>query len=146
MAKQEGDGRSIAVERRVAAPPERAFDAWIVPEVAGRWLFADKKDGSACELDARVGGRYRITRTADGQSYVAVGEYVEVNRPARLVFTYGMPQFSPEFATVTVGIEPDGAAGSRVRVVQDSVPEGYEDALREGWEEMFDMLEAALLA
>ena len=144
MEEREGARRSITVTRRFRASPAQAFDAWVLPEIASRWLFADPKIGSVCELDPRVGGNYRITREADGQRYVAVGEYREVCRPARLAFTFGMPQFSPEFAAISVCIDPDGD-GCVMRLVQGDLEEGYQDATRQGWEEMFNLLETTLL-
>lgn len=133
----------VSLQRVFAVAPAVLFDAWTVPEVASRWLFAPSGGGSVCELDVRVGGAYRITRTEDGQKYVAVGEYRTVDRPSRLAFTFGMPQFAPGFATVTVEIEPE-AGGSRLQVTQDSLPPGAEQPILDGWSTMFDMLENAL--
>lgn len=144
MEESEGARRSITVARRFPASPAQAFDAWVLPQIACRWLFADPKTGSVCELDPRVGGSYRITREADGQRYVAVGEYREVSRPRRLAFTFGMPQFSSEFAAISVCIEPDGD-GCVMRLVQGDLEAAHEDAIRHGWEEMFNLLETALL-
>src|SRR5688572_32910930 len=50
---------SIRVTRRLSAPAERVFDAWLEPEVAGRWLFATASRPMArVEVDARVGGSF----------------------------------------------------------------------------------------
>lgn len=134
---------SIRVEREFAAQPRAVFDAWVVSETASRWLFSTETSVMTCVMDPRPGGAYRIERTEVDESYVAVGEYREVNPPHRLVFTFGMPQFAPGFATVTVEVEPAGA-GTRMRLTQDSVPPEHKDAIREGWSAMFDLLERAL--
>lgn len=143
VPEYDGPLEEVTLERVFEVAPSVLFDAWTVPDVASRWLFAPSGGGSVCELDVRVGGAYRITRTEDGQEYVAVGEYVTVDRPSRLAFTFGMPQFSPEFATVTVEIEPEGG-GSRLRVTQDSLQPDFKQPILDGWSMMFGMLESAL--
>ena len=45
-----------------------------------------------------------IVDRRDGIDYRALGEYLEIDRPRRLVFTFAMPQFSPDFNKVTVEI------------------------------------------
>jgi uncharacterized protein YndB with AHSA1/START domain len=57
----------------------------------------------------------------DGVDYKALGEYVEFDRPRRLVFTFGMPQFSAEFARVVVEIALQGT-GSLLTVTQEHLP------------------------
>lgn len=141
--EKEGPLTSIQVEREFAAQPRAVFDAWVVSETASRWLFSTETGVMTCVMDPRPGGAYRIERREGDESYVAVGEYREVNPPHRLVFTFGMPQFAPGFATVTVEVEPAGA-GARLRLTQDSVPPEHKDAIREGWSAMFDLLERAL--
>ena len=89
------------------------------------------------------GGSYRIERTADGQKYVALGEYCEVMRPSRIVFTFAMPQFAADVDTVTIEIEPEGPR-SQLRMNQAGLRPEYEEATRAGWTEMFDLLEQVL--
>ena len=139
----DGPLTSMQMERDFAAEPGAVFDAWVVPETASRWLFSTETGVTTCEMDPRPGGAYRIERKEGGQSYVAVGEYREVSPPRRLVFTFGMPQFAPGFATVTVEIEREGE-GTRMRLTQGDVPPEHEDAIREGWSAMFALLERVL--
>jgi len=137
---------TLRVTRRFEASPEALFDAWINPEVAGRWLFTGPTSEShETQLDARVGGKWSIVDRRDGVDYAAVGEYVEIDRPRRLVFTFGMPQFSPEFCNVTVEIEPDGT-GAIMRLAQDRTQPEAVKPTEEGWRGMFRGLEALLAA
>ena len=145
MVKYEYDGprESASVSRRFGAPATRVFDAWIEPETASKWWFTTKTSESVCELDPRVGGSYKVTRTRGGKQYVAIGEYIEVQRPRRLVFTFGMPQFAADFDTVTVEIEND-KDGCKVNLTQDGLRPGYATSTVNGWNKMFDLLDAAL--
>ncbi|HEY1012230.1 MAG TPA: SRPBCC domain-containing protein [Herpetosiphonaceae bacterium] len=137
--------RVLRMTRRFAAAPERVFDAWLRPETARRWLFASAADEAyRAEIDARVGGRYEITARREGVDYTAVGEYLEIDRPRRLVFTFAMPQFSPEADWIIVELAPDGA-GCLLTFTQQGLPPEYHAATEEGWSLMFELL-AALLA
>ena len=78
----------VRVTRRFSTSPERVFDAWLDPEKAGRFLYATKEGEMVqVEIDARVGGRYSIVERRDGQDVEHTGEYLEIDRPRRLVFT-----------------------------------------------------------
>lgn len=63
----------------------------------------DDRDGRARRRQVK------ITNRRDGTDYTAVGEYLEVDSPRRLVYTFSMPQFSPNSDTITIDIAPDGA-------------------------------------
>jgi uncharacterized protein YndB with AHSA1/START domain len=80
----------LVVTRTFDSPVRAVFDAWTRPELFRLW-WAPKSMGavlSACEIDARTGGGYRIT-FGDGGSDSATffGRYLEVTPPSRLVWT-----------------------------------------------------------
>lgn len=143
--------RILRLSRRFDASPERVFDAWITPETVRRWLFASPADEAyRAELEPRVGGAWTITARREGVDYTAVGEYLELDRPRRLVFTFAMPQFSPNSDVLTIEIVPEGA-GCRLTLTQEGVdiaaelgqlPPGVEGGTAQGWSDMFDLLAA----
>jgi len=52
---------NVEVTRRIAAPPERVFDAWLDPDSVRRWLFATPGGVmERAEVDPRIGGRFTI--------------------------------------------------------------------------------------
>jgi uncharacterized protein YndB with AHSA1/START domain len=136
--------RGLRMTRRFDASPERLFDAWTDPNLAARWLFTSpSSETHSTSLDVRVGGRWEIIDRRDGVSYRALGEYLEVERPRRLVFTFGMPQFSPEFDKVTVEIAADGL-GAAMTLSQERLPAEHVAATEQGWREMFAALDGQL--
>jgi uncharacterized protein YndB with AHSA1/START domain len=136
---------TLRIVRRFDAAPERVFDAWIDPGRAGRWLFTSPtSERHSTDLDVRVGGKWTIIDRRGGVDYTALGEYVEIDRPRRLVFSFGMPQFSPLSCKVTVEIAPDGD-GCLLTLTQDSVAPAALKPTEAGWVAMFDALAATSL-
>ena len=130
----------VRVSRRIDASAARVFDAWVDPRMVRRWLFTTPdSESNRSEIDARIGGKWRITDRRGGTDFTAIGEYLEIDPPRRLVFSFGMPQFSPHFSRVVVDIVPDGV-GCILTVVQEGVPESHQKGVEDGWQKMFDVL------
>ncbi|HEY5107073.1 MAG TPA: SRPBCC family protein [Caulobacteraceae bacterium] len=135
---------AVRLTRKFNASPQRLFDAWLDPDLAGKWLFTSASSESHSTLiDARPGGAWAITDRREGVDYTAVGQYLEIDPPRRLVFSFGMRQFSPILTSVIVEIAPDGE-GSVLTLTQDGVGAGAESATKDGWLKMFEALEALL--
>jgi uncharacterized protein YndB with AHSA1/START domain len=127
----------LRMTRRFAASPERVFAAWTDSALAARWLFTGPhSQRHTAELDVRVGGRWTITDRRGGVDYTATGEYLAVEPPHRLIFTFGMPQFSPELARVIVEIAADGEGAVMTLTQEDLRPEEVRPT-EEGWSKMF---------
>jgi uncharacterized protein YndB with AHSA1/START domain len=126
------DKVSVTVERRIAAPPEKLFDAWLDPGGLGCWLFATP-DGvmEKVEVDPRVGGRFLIVERRGADLAEHHGEYLEIDRPRLLVFDF-WTGFSAERTRVSVEIAPDGD-GALLTLRHDGVRADYEDRTRHGW-------------
>jgi uncharacterized protein YndB with AHSA1/START domain len=84
------DGTAVRVQRRFAAPRERVFDAWTDEGVLRDWWSAmPNMSPGKIDVDLREGGRYRMEMLADdGAVHTAVGEYREIRRPERVVYTW----------------------------------------------------------
>jgi uncharacterized protein YndB with AHSA1/START domain len=138
--------QALRLVRTFDASPERLFDAWTDPAVVAGWLFTTPaSEAHHVALDLRVGGGWEIVDRRDGTDYRAIGAYLEIEPPRRLVFTFGMPQFSDAFSQVTVEIEADGA-GARMTLIQAQLPPDAIPALEQGWREMFDQLAKVISA
>jgi uncharacterized protein YndB with AHSA1/START domain len=137
----------FSVTHRFAAGPERVFDAWLDPSIARRFLFATR-DGEMirAEVNPKVGGQFTfVDRRPDMGDVLHTGEYLEIDRPRRLAFTFAVPQFNPDFARIIVEIEPTPGGGCRVTLTQTQVPGEWVDRSKEGWAMILSWLEAALV-
>lgn len=123
----------VVAQHRYENPPERVFDAWLDPAIARRFLFATD-DGRMirAEVDARPGGRFRFTEERTSGVADHRGEYVEITRPWRLVFTFSAGD--PVADRVTVELVPAGE-GTDLTLTHEIRPEwaDYVDRTRDGW-------------
>jgi uncharacterized protein YndB with AHSA1/START domain len=73
----------------VQASPQRVFDAMTDPEQIAEWWRPEGFTCPAVSLDPRVGGAYRIAmQPTEGELFHLAGEYVEVEPPSRLAYTF----------------------------------------------------------
>jgi uncharacterized protein YndB with AHSA1/START domain len=80
---------SLTLVRRIAARPSIVFDALTTAKGLAAWWGPDDLPVIKAEVDARVGGTFRVRfRTLDGQEHEARGDYLEVDRPRRLVMSW----------------------------------------------------------
>jgi uncharacterized protein YndB with AHSA1/START domain len=113
-----GISQTQAIERevRIDASPETVFEFFTDPEKMVRWK------GGAATLDPRPGGIYRVEISSQ---VIARGEYVAVEPPERIVFTWGWEgddaQTPPGSSSVEVTLTPDGD-GTIVRLVHTGLP------------------------
>ena len=88
VAVESGMYRSIVIRRTYPVPPSVVFKAWIDPKQLANWWGPKGFTNPVCEVDARVGGAWRIVmRAPDGAEYPCGGVYREIVEPHRLVFT-----------------------------------------------------------
>lgn len=129
----------VTVERRLAAAPERVYDAWLDAGQAGRWLFRTP-DGTLerCEIDPRLGGGFALIERRGEQVAEHFGEYVELDRPRRIAFDF-WTSFSDQRTRVTIDIAADGD-GALVTLTHEGVWSEYEARTREGWGKILEGL------
>ena len=79
--------RELVVTRTFNGPARIVFEAWTKPELFRRWWVPKSKGMSlrSCEMDVRVGGKYRLEFEPDGAAFF--GTYLEVTPHSRLVWT-----------------------------------------------------------
>jgi uncharacterized protein YndB with AHSA1/START domain len=123
---------SLHVVRRFEAGADRVFDAWLDPDTASKWLFATESGQMIrVEIDPRVGGSFNFTRR-DGDDVEHVGEYLEIDRPRRLVFTFSVPKYSKQLTRVTVDIKSLESGCELTLTHEDVLPE-WASRTEAGW-------------
>lgn len=143
--------RELVVTRTIDGPPPSVFGAWTDAELFRQW-WVPKSLGLtllSCEIDARVGGGYRLTFDVGAAEPMAFfGRYLEVTPPSRLVWTNEEGDGGHVVTTVT--FEEDH--GRTRLVVHDLYPskEALDDAVASGatsWNpETFDQLDELLVS
>jgi len=137
--------RTVRVMRKYAADPDRVFDAWLDPGKAGRFLFATPTGTMGkTEIDPRVGGRFLFIDRRDGTDVRHEGEYLEIDRPHRLVFSFLVPQYSTDKSTIHVQVCPLDL-GSVVTLTHDGVFEDYFARTEHGWTMILNGLAETLM-
>jgi uncharacterized protein YndB with AHSA1/START domain len=135
----------VRVQRAYAHPPERVFDAWLDPALLERWMFgAVVRDEEIVRLsvDSRVGGKFSFMVRRQGTEIDHVGEYLEIDRPKRLVFTWGTADTLPDTSHVTIEIVPLDS-GCELTLTHEMDPKWADYAARteSGWRKMLDALD-----
>jgi uncharacterized protein YndB with AHSA1/START domain len=137
--------REVVVTRIVDGPPRLVFEAWTRPELFRRW-WVPKSFGltlAACEMDVRVGGRYRLEFSHGGSTMAFFGSYLEVAPCSRLVWTND--EGGDGGAVTTVTFEEKG--GKTLVAVHDLYPSkealdasGAMDGMPETLEQLNELL------
>jgi uncharacterized protein YndB with AHSA1/START domain len=142
--------RELAVTRTFDAPARLVFEAWIRPELFKRWWVPKSLGMSllSCDIDARVGGTYRLVFGPASKPMEFFGRYLEVTPCSRLTWTN--EEGGEGGAITTVTFEEKG--GKTVLVLRDLYPskEALYDAIASGstaggMGETFDQLDELLV-
>jgi uncharacterized protein YndB with AHSA1/START domain len=138
---------ALRLQRTFVASPEEVFDAWTNPEVLRRWWIAQPTWTSpGCDVDLRVGGRYALRMRDDrtGELHAVGGEYREVQRPHRLVYTWcwqSDDDSNPAHVSlVTVEFRAEGDATTVVLEHTGLASPESRDRHGVGWQGTFDSL------
>ncbi|MCZ4289007.1 SRPBCC family protein [Hoeflea alexandrii] len=136
----------LDIDRVFAAPRELVWRLWKDPEHLVRWHGPEGCALSQCEQDFRPGGKWRRTMTAGlGHAHVIFGEFVEIDEPRRLSFTY--TNASDGFETIVTMdfiAQPEGTTRMLFRQTP-FINREERDGHGRGWNSSFDLLNAYLL-
>ena len=134
--------RTLEIRRTFPAAREAVFQAWTRPEMLRRWWgVAEGYTTPLVEVDLRVGGRYRLGMLPPDSDdlIILTGEYLAIEPPDRLVFTWGM-EAQDSVSHITLEFRGRGAQTELVLTHRYEGPAEYAENFRQGWEGMFDRL------
>jgi uncharacterized protein YndB with AHSA1/START domain len=134
---------TVRLHRVLSAPPERVYRAFLDAAAIAKWLPPNGFTCTVHELDARAGGRYRMSFTnfSNGNSHAFGGEYIELGPGQRIRYNdrFDNPDLpgemvtTIEFAAVSVGTD--------LTVVQEGIPDAIPvEMCYLGWQESLVLL------
>jgi uncharacterized protein YndB with AHSA1/START domain len=134
---------TIRLHRVLRAPAERVYRAFLDPDAMVKWLPPHGFTAKVHEIDARVGGGYRMSFTnfTSGASHAFGGKYVELKPNERIRYTdrFDDPNLPGEMQ-VTITLR-QVASGTELDVVQEGVPAVIPpDACYLGWQQSLSLL------
>ena len=134
---------TVRLHRVLRAPAERVYKAFLDPDAMAKWLPPHGFVGKVHEIDARVGGRYRMSFTnyGTGKSHSFGGTYVELTPHERIRYTdkFDDPNLPGEMH-VTISLRPV-ACGTELSIVQEGIPAAIPtEFCYLGWQESLDGL------
>jgi len=134
---------TVKLHRVLRAPPERVYRAFLDADAMAKWLPPHGFTCKVHQLDARVGGSYRMSFTSfsTGHSHSFGGEYLELvpNERIRHTDKFDDPNLPGEMQT-TISIRPV-SCGVELNIVQEGIPEAIPpEACYLGWQESLTLL------
>jgi uncharacterized protein YndB with AHSA1/START domain len=149
MNRGETEGTTLQVRRTIAASREAVFRAWTDPSLFRQWFGTRDVSIPRLELDVRVGGDYRVEfESAQGAAHL-FGTYLEVEPPARIVYTFCWGGAASEIAETLVTVEFE-ERGEETEVVvtherqpSPAVREFHESGWTVSFERLGELLERA---
>ena len=115
---------TVRLHRVLRANPERVYRAFIDPDAMAKWLPPYGFTGKVLEIDARVGGRYRMSFTnfTNGKSHAFGGKFLELVPSERIRYTdvFDDPSLPGEMQTTVV--LKTVSCGTEVDIVQEGIP------------------------
>lgn len=125
----------LSLTRVLPAPIHRVFAACTQPELLAEWLVCSEQGSAEAENELRVGGRFRVEMRSAGRVVgSAEGQYVAIDPPHLLVFTWSSPNVGVFGSTVTIELVSLSGDRTELRLTHDLEPSSEAGARHlRGW-------------
>ena len=141
--------REILITREFDAPKHLVYKAWATPELVRRWWSGHQGEMTTCEMDLRVGGRWRYVMVAEGGFEVAFhGEYREIVPNERIVTTqvYELPGAPEDEGVLNIVTFTETAGRTTLTLLVQATSREERDAILDsgmevGMQQQLDLLE-----
>ena len=135
----------LVVRRLIPVPREQVFAAWLDPASLALWMGPGGHIVRAtAEVDPRVGGAFRITMIeADDTGHEHRGEYLAIEPPSLLSFTWISASTDGKPSTVTVELREQGTS-TELTLTHRRLPASKVEGHRKGWAEIVRKLEEVI--
>jgi uncharacterized protein YndB with AHSA1/START domain len=134
---------TVKLHRVFTSKPDRVYKAFIDPDAMAKWLPPNGFTGKVHEMDARVGGIYKMsfTNLTTGNSHSFGGKFLELIPSERIRYTdkFDDPNMPGEMTT-TIDIKPV-SCGVEINIVQEGIPDMIPvEMCYLGWQESLNLL------
>ena len=124
----------ILITRVFDAPAELIFKAWTTPELIKRWWGFDSSEWLVCEIDARVGGKWRYVIRDSDMEVGFHGEIRELDAPHRMVSTEVFEGFPDAGSVNTMTLDDVNGVTTMTTLIQHESQEHRDMQLASGME------------
>jgi len=134
---------TVRLHRVLRTKPERIYRAFLDADAMAKWLPPNGFTGKVHEIDARVGGRYRMSFTnfSSGSSHSFGGEYLELVPNERIRHTDRFDDSNLPGQMITTIVLKPVSTGTELTIVQEGIPEAIPvEACYLGWQESLTLL------
>lgn len=135
----------VRISRTLAATPDEVYDAWTDPAAVMEWMVPIPDGRTEASLEPRVGGRFQIDMFGNGQTYPHRGEYLRLERPRLLEFTWISNATLQQRSVVRVELRSLGDDQTELTLTHKLLPS--DEAARQhhdGWSTALDRLADAV--
>jgi len=133
----------LVVRRLIPVPREEVFAAWLDPASLAQWMRPGDMKDAEVQVDPRVGGKFRIVMIHARGGDEHWGEYLVIEPPSRLSFTWISAHTDLLPTVVTIEFLEKGDSTELI-LTHRGLPEAQIDAHRNGWTDIIRKLDARL--
>ena len=140
--------QAAAVRRVLPAVPDVVYGEWTEAAALADWMCPRPARCRHVEADPRIGGRVRFDIEEDGTEFTVTGEYLVLDRPRRVSFSWSCSTWPDPLvrSVVDVRLEPHGPAATLMTITHLRLPPGLAGQHERGWAAIGGQLAARLAA
>ncbi|CDP82134.1 MULTISPECIES: SRPBCC family protein [Mycolicibacterium] len=129
------DSATVRVRRVMPAAPDVVFDEWLDPESLREWMCPRPVYCVDVVVEPRVGGRVRFDIDDSGTRVLITGQFLAIDRPRALRFTWSNSDWNDPTVTsiVNVEFEPAGDGQTLMSIEHSLLPPEEFDNFHSGW-------------
>ncbi|MEE6163239.1 MULTISPECIES: SRPBCC family protein [unclassified Mycolicibacterium] len=136
----------VRVQRVMPATPEEVFDEWLDPEALREWMCPRPARCVTVQVEPRVGGLVRFDVDDQGSSVLITGQFLAIDRPRLLTFTWSNSDWADPTASsvVNVTFTAQGDDETLMAIEHSLLPSEEFENFHNGWILTLDQLAAVL--
>jgi uncharacterized protein YndB with AHSA1/START domain len=131
---------SAIVERILPAPPEEVFDAWLDETALAAFICPAPGCATEISVDPKIGGSFRFLMTFPDHEIEVTGDYLALDRPERISFTWRCSDTGDVESIVTVVFKAHPEGQTLMTITHSRQPVELVEKHRAGWQSVTEQL------